>query len=152
MDGSVISCQNMPSRERPLLRIDQEELQKSFWKPIKLSHKRAQKGELAKASGEMWYRSWNEPCQPYPMHNPTAGSSPLVCSIPNKHAVNPVSRSGKVRWLERKAISGRIFTLCVSIIVVSSLVCEETHFWRGKKMTCRFLLFCITPNGSIGME
>lgn len=57
--------------------------------------------------------------------------------------------------LDRKAISGRIFTLCLSILLMSTgtfLVSKEAHFCTGKKMPCRYLLFCITPKHSTGME
>lgn len=152
MNGRVISCQNMPSREGSLLCIDQKELQKSFWKPIKLSRKCGQKGELAKASREMGYRTWTEPCQPYLMRNPTASSSPLVCNIPTNR-VHLWSRSGRDTSSDRKAISRRISTLCVSIQFMFTgtfLMSKEADIWRGTNMPRRHLFFCITSKGSTG--
>lgn len=97
----------MPSREGLLLRIDQKELQKSFWKPIKLSCKCGQKGELAKANGETGYRRWTDPCQPYLITTPTASFSSLVCSIPTSTVlIQGVGVEESWPWTEKPFLGG----------------------------------------------
>lgn len=133
--------------------IDQKELQKSFWKPIKLSRKCGQKGEFAKANRDgIQNLDWTLPA----LSHEESHSKFLSPGLQYPHQQSsPTEYEWRDMSSNRKTISRRIFTLCISIQLMFTgtfNMSKEADIWRGMNMPCRHLFLRITSKGSTGIE